>query len=856
MNLGLRFGSVALVLCLATSALLPVAALAETHNVGSSDDSYLQSASPNRNNGSRTFMDLNNVRDGVVKFDISAIPAGSTITSATLTLVATSVGSASAIKNYGAHRILAAWDEGAVTWNTPGSIAGTHFASSPTDMVPVSGVGSYSWDVTADVAAFADGSAANEGWRIIWDSNSNGTNRQVDFGTKENTTPSNRPVLSVTYAAPPSSSNSPAPPAKGRTDLFPEEIKASILPEGCTTDPNVHLLLHTHNAVHVMISNLPDFSDATWQPYEVGMDRFEIREWALTPGDGEKTVYIRFKSPTGLESGTVEATVRVDQTTLCQSESEHRHISGPEGDVHAAETDPLCRSDYAHAAVEPYIVTSDGTPRGWRDRYVRVTRISDTETDYAFTHEIDAPYDDAVVRIQRVGRALTATVVGVRNSTVSSVMLRIEAADRGIVANELLWDGDSRQGPQSSRFDLDAYPGLCESDLVPHPHAGDLFQGPSSGIYYFGHDLKRHAFPDEDVFKSWFPTSTHILSVATYQLSAIPLGENVTLRPGTLVRIIGEILLYVIDVGRKLRVIIPQPLADVLYGPLWELAVIPLNPAALGGYLPGYPLASEYDPLVTLIHATSTSLADLWPAPETDPLSHIRSFRLLDERIVMEGLPYSTGDANIRFRILGPDGHALTSDDLPAAKTSGLHLIIVHEDLSEFQHLHPEEANGLWSTPGHFKEEGHYYAFVDVAPEKGRTDVLRGAFPVGDNPRDSADFPVMSPEGAAHDGPFRMELLKKSIPVGRETVLLFRLTKDGKPFSDVQSYMGAYDAHLVILKHQDLNTYIHTHPMDMRMTDGTLEFMTRFPYPGRYTLFVQVMAEDMVHDFPITIDVP
>jgi len=177
-------------------------AFADTQSFGSSADSYLQSSSPNVNNGSEVMMDLTNNRDGVVRFDISAIPFGSTITSATLVLEATAVGSATAVKNYGAHRILTDWNEDAVTWNTPGSAAGTHFTASPTETIAVSAKGSYSWNVTGDVADFVNGGAINYGWRIIWSSNANGTNKQVDFGTKENVTALNRPILNITYTPP------------------------------------------------------------------------------------------------------------------------------------------------------------------------------------------------------------------------------------------------------------------------------------------------------------------------------------------------------------------------------------------------------------------------------------------------------------------------------------------------------------------------------------------------------------------------------------------------------------------------------------------------------------------------------
>lgn len=56
----------------------------------------------------------------------------------------------------------------------------------------------------------------------------------------------------------------------------------------------------------VMLSNSPEFDGAIWQPYQLTMT------WQLSPGDGLKVVYARFRDPQDNESDTVQDSIVLD----------------------------------------------------------------------------------------------------------------------------------------------------------------------------------------------------------------------------------------------------------------------------------------------------------------------------------------------------------------------------------------------------------------------------------------------------------------------------------------------------------------------------------------------------------------
>jgi hypothetical protein len=163
-------------------------------------------------------------RRGLVRFDVAAaIPPGSVITGATLTLNLSQAPNTNAVPME-LHRVTADWGEGTsstsagtgapatpgdATWihaffpGTPWASAGGDFVSAASASRTVTGVGSYTWasaGMVADVQAWLDDPAHNDGWLVLGDEIGNNTARRFD--SRENATPTNRPKLTVTYTAP------------------------------------------------------------------------------------------------------------------------------------------------------------------------------------------------------------------------------------------------------------------------------------------------------------------------------------------------------------------------------------------------------------------------------------------------------------------------------------------------------------------------------------------------------------------------------------------------------------------------------------------------------------------------------
>src|SRR5262249_26760612 len=144
----------------------------------------------------------------LVQFDLSSIPACSTITSATLTLTFDQNNGSGTTRTYGAHRVTRAWSETTSTWNVASTgnnwtTAGGDFVAGATATTSVSSGPSgmsFSWNVLTDVTAFVYGTQTNSGW-VVKDETESSGNQSFTFGSKDNATASFRPTLTINYTA-------------------------------------------------------------------------------------------------------------------------------------------------------------------------------------------------------------------------------------------------------------------------------------------------------------------------------------------------------------------------------------------------------------------------------------------------------------------------------------------------------------------------------------------------------------------------------------------------------------------------------------------------------------------------------
>ncbi|MBI4851221.1 MAG: cupredoxin domain-containing protein [Acidobacteria bacterium] len=218
--------------------------------------------------------------------------------------------------------------------------------------------------------------------------------------------------------------------------------------------------------------------------------------------------------------------------------------------------------------------------------------------------------------------------------------------------------------------------------------------------------------------------------------------------------------------------------------------------------------------------------------------------------------------AKLIFSMQDASTKDISINDLEIVHEKPMHLIVVSEDLSFFNHIHPMPTSdgSIFEVETEFPNAGKYRFYLDYSPKSvghrlARLDInVIGTVPAAiELVEDKTDFQIIED--------LKVTIKPEKAFQANEALTLAFLVEDaktGKPITDIEPYLGAF-AHFNIIK-QDHSETLHAHPLvEAKSKDerGGPEIGTRtiFPKPGLYKIWTQFQRKGKVIVAPFIINV-
>ncbi|MFC4233334.1 heavy metal-binding domain-containing protein [Parasediminibacterium paludis] len=183
---------------------------------------------------------------------------------------------------------------------------------------------------------------------------------------------------------------------------------------------------------------------------------------------------------------------------------------------------------------------------------------------------------------------------------------------------------------------------------------------------------------------------------------------------------------------------------------------------------------------------------------------------------------------------------------LDVEHTKKIHLIVVSEDLSWFDHIHPElNADGAYIVKEKFPFAGKYSLFADYKPSGANHTVDNLNVTISGTVPAAKKYDTDKLTGSGGDG-FSVSLSPEggkfltNMPMHINGVMML----NGKEVdvNTLEDYLGA-KAHMVVVSLAD-KKYLHVHPS---VEGGKFDLHTTFDKPGIYRGWIQYQSKGKVH---------
>ncbi len=126
---------------------------------------------------------------------------------------------------------------------------------------------------------------------------------------------------------------------------------------------------------------------------------------------------------------------------------------------------------------------------------------------------------------------------------------------------------------------------------------GDLIKASLPAVYYYAADGKRYVFPNENTYYSWYPDFSGVKEITDEELAVIPIGGNITIRPGTfLVKITTDPKVYAVTTGGVLHWVESEDIASKLWLSNWADWVVDVPDSFFTNYTIGSSISDYTHP--------------------------------------------------------------------------------------------------------------------------------------------------------------------------------------------------------------------------------------------------------------------
>ncbi|MEO7265342.1 MAG: heavy metal-binding domain-containing protein [Ferruginibacter sp.] len=198
-----------------------------------------------------------------------------------------------------------------------------------------------------------------------------------------------------------------------------------------------------------------------------------------------------------------------------------------------------------------------------------------------------------------------------------------------------------------------------------------------------------------------------------------------------------------------------------------------------------------------------------------------------------------------------------------------IHLIVVSNDLSYFEHIHPDYqsdgsykitvlennksySNGPGKNETRFANGGEYTLFADYLPSGGSHQVEKISLNVKGTAKPRVTYNANKLTSTSDNFTVTLQPTGEKLITGTQMHIAAELTQNGKAIdvNTLENYLGA-KAHMVVVSLND-KEYLHVHP---DVSAGKFDLHTTFKKSGIYRGWIQFQSAGKVHTVDFVMEV-